>query len=300
MFALAVGMPGKASALPSSTYSMICNSCGNPVIQQRLREEYGNYTRQYVLDFDRGTIRFFERMADRTWREIPVADAERNYFNVLREFWSKNGGSLLYVDRQQITGTRTNLALRELSADAKVHAVPLASGDLDSVSAWDVVYAGNYRNNVADELKANMSTLWSRIATNTQMSVGSVRTLFGVDNPADVRVGVRELAAQVEVTFKDGSRANFAWNPYAKTFEYVPRSSRDSDNNTIPDTPDDVTGGQNGAIYVFSGTPTGVNNSIRFYQRVTSFGVQTPSPTAPAVIACTQVSGGPRVCRLQQ
>jgi hypothetical protein len=280
---------------------MICNNCSTLTILQRLREEYPNYTLQYVLDFERASIRFFARRADRTWYEITVGDAERNYFNTLLELYRKNGGSLVVTDYQSLSGTQFS-ALSVKPADASAPKLAAATdSDFDSISAWDVANSGNPRERVAEAINGTRDAMWARIAGNTQMAVGSLRMLFGADNSADIRVGVRELAANVVVTFKDGSKAKFSWNPYTKAFEYVPKSSRDSDGNIIPDTADEVTGGTNAIRqYNFSGTAYGINNAIRFYQRVTVWNVQTPPPSTPAVLVCTQVDSGPRVCRLQQ
>ena len=300
VFALAVGAPQKARALATNMPVMICNNCGNPVIQQRLREEFGNYATQYVLDLDRGVIRRFARQPDRTWREIAVEDAERNYFNLLVELYRKNG-SLVLTDYQMVTGTHFSaLSSQPISANAPKIAAT-ASSDFDAISAWDVANSGAPREKVVAQLNATRDSMWARLAGNAQMAVGSLRMLFGVDNPADVRLGVRELASHVQVSFKDGSTSKFTWNPYASSFEYIPKSSRDSDGNIIPDTADEVTGGNNAIRqYNFTGTPSGVNNSIRFNQRVTLWNVSTPAPSAPAVLVCTQVDSGPRYCRLQQ
>lgn len=300
VFALAVSAPQKAHALATSTPAMICNNCSNPVIQQRLRDEFGNFATQYVLDLDRGIIRQFARQPDRTWREIGVEDAERNYFNLLVELYGKTG-SLLLTDYQMVTGTsRTGLSSQPISAK-EAKALATASSELDAISAWDIANSGGPREKVIEHLNSTRDSMWVRLAGNAQMAVGSLRILFGVDNPADVRLGVRELASQVHVTFGDGSTSKFAWDPYGKTFEYVPRSSRDSDSNIIPDSADEVTGGTNAIRqYDFSGTPGGVNNAIRFNQRVTLWNVTTPAPSAPAIVVCTQVDSGPRFCRLQQ
>jgi hypothetical protein len=289
-----------AHALPTGTPVLICNSCSNPVILDRLRQQFGSYDTQYVLDFDRGAIRRFARQSKRTWQEIAVADAERNYFNLLIEFRRRNGGSLLYVDRVRLTGTIEQLGTQPIDAHATKRAATAAS-DFDAVSAWEVADSGYFRNRVTDYLNATRGSVLARMAGNMQMAVGSLRMLFGVDNPDDVRLGVRELAAQQEVTFRDGSKSSFAWDPYKQTFTYVPGSSRDSDSNTIPDTTDDVTGGKNSyRHYRFSGTPSGVNNAIRFNRRVSWWNVVTPPPTAPALLVCTQVDAGPRICRLQR
>lgn len=299
VFALAVSAPQKAHALATSTPAMICNNCNNLLIQQRLRDEFGNFATQYVLDLDRGIIRQFARQPDRTWREIGVEDAERNYFNLLVEFYQKNG-SLLITDYQSVSGMRFSPFTAQ-PVDANAPKAAPTSSDFDSVSAWDVADSGAPREKTVAQLNATRDSLWVRLAGNMQMAVGSLRTLFGADNPGDVRLGVRELAAQVQVVFNDGSTSKFAWNPYGNTFEYVPRSSRDSDNNIIPDSPDEVTGGNNAnRIYDFPGSPGGVNNAIRFHQRVTLWNVNSPAPSAPAVVVCTQVDSGPRFCRLQQ
>lgn len=299
--ALATLLPGQAHALATGTPALVCNGCPNPIIFERLRDEYPTYDTQYVLDFDRPAVRRFSRTGQ-NWREIAVDPPEQNYFNLLVDFRNRNGGSLVYIDRQDVTGNLSSLALRPHGTYAPdTKATATITSDLDSVSAWDVANSGNSRNVVTDQLNATRDSLWTRIAGNTQMAVGSVRMLFGVDNPVDVRLGVHDLAAQVEVAFKDGSRSRFSWDPYNKTFEYVPHSSRDSDSNTIPDTADDVTGGKNQIReYRFSGTPTGVNNSIRFYDRVQAWGVSSPTPSAPSVLACTQVDGGPRICHLAE
>lgn len=300
VLALAVGVAGRADALPTNNPVMICDNCSNVTIQLRLQEEFGSHDTQYVLDLARGTIRWYKRQPDRTWIQIPVGSAELNYFNLLMEFKNKNGGALVYTDRQQASGTLSTLALQPRAANAPKVLATMAS-DLDSVSAWDMANSGAPRNTVIDQLNSGRDALFARISGNIAMSVGNVRTLFGVDNPTDVRLGVRDLQAQVEVTFKDGSRSVFTFDPYAKSFTYVPGSSRDSDNNTIPDTADEVTGGRNAIRqYNFSGTPNGANNAIRFNQRVTIWNVSTPAPTAPSVLVCTQVDSGPRVCRLQQ
>ncbi|WNL45788.1 hypothetical protein RKE25_20630 [Dyella sp. BiH032] len=298
--ALAVSATPQAHALATSTPVMICNNCGNPVIQQRLRDEFGTYSTQYVLDLDRGFIRRFARHADRTWSEIAVEDAERNYFNILMELYSKTG-TLFLTDYQMMTGASfTGLQSQPISKST-AERMATTSSDFDGISAWDVANSGAPREKVVAHLNATQDSLWVRLAGNAQMAVGSLRMLFGVDNPADVRLGVRELAAQVHVTFGDGSTSKFAWDPYAKTFAYVPKSSRDSDSNIIPDTADEVTGGNNSIRqYDFSGTPGGVNNAVRFNQRVMLWNVSSPAASAPAVLVCTQVDSGPRYCRLQQ
>jgi hypothetical protein len=300
MLALTLWVSGEARALPTGTPALVCNSCSNPVILDRLRQQFGSYDTQYVLDFDRGAIRRFARQGKWAWQEIAVADAERNYFNLLMEFRRKNGGRLLYVDRVRLTGTIDRLGMQPLDEHApKVSAT--AASDFDAVSAWEVADSGYFRNMVADYLNATRGSVWARIAGNMQMAAGSLRVLFGVDNPNDVRLGVRELAAQLEVTFRDGSRSYFNWDPYAQTFAYVPGASRDSDGNTIPDTTDDVTGGKNSyRHYQFSGTPSGVNNAIRFNRRVSWWNVMTPPPAAPALLVCTQVDSGPRICRQER
>lgn len=293
-------LSSQTGALPTGTPALICNSCSNPVILQRLREQFSSYDTQYVLDFDRGTIRRFARQGRWAWQEISVADPERNYFNLLAEFRRRNGGSLVYIDRIRLTGTIDHLGMEPLDQRVLKKAATTA-GDLEAVSAWEVADSGYFRNMVTDYLNATRGSLWTRMAGNTQWAVGSLRVLFGVDNPNDVRLGVREFAAKQEVTFRDGSRSYFSWDPYQQTFTYIPGSSRDSDGNTIPDKTDDVTGGSNSyRHYQFSGTPNGVNNAIRFNQRVTGWNIVTPAPTAPALLVCTQVDSGPRVCRLQK
>jgi len=298
--ALALGATPQAHALPTSTPAMICNSCSNPVIQQRLRDEFGHYATQYVLDLDRGMLRQFARQPDRTWREIGVDDAERHYFNLLVELYSKTG-SLFLTDYQLVTGASFIPVQSQPISKSAAEKLAATASDFDGISAWDMANSGAPREKVAAHLNATQDSLWVRLAGNAQMAVGSLRALFGVDNPADVRLGVRELAAQVHVSFGDGSTSKFAWDPYEKTFAYVPKSSRDSDNNIIPDTTDEVTGGNNSVRqYNFSGTPGGVNNAVRFHQRVMLWNVSTPAPSAPAVLVCTQVDSGPRFCRLQQ
>lgn len=291
---------GQTSALPTGTPALICNSCSNPVILQRLREQFSSYDTQYVLDFDQGTIRRFARQGKWAWREIPVAEPERNYFNLLMEFRRKNGGSLVYIDRIRLTGSIQRLSMEPNDEPVRKRTAATAA-DFAAVSAWEVADSGYFRNMVTDYLNATRGSLWARIAGNLQMAVGSLRTLFGVDSPNDVRLGVRELAAQHEITFRDGSRSYFTWDPYKQTFTYVPHSSLDSDNNTIPDNVDDVAGGKgNIRWYSFSGTPDGVNNAFRFNRRMLMWGVSTPPASAPALLACTQVDSGPRVCRLQR
>lgn len=300
VLALTLWVSGEAKALPTGTPALICNSCSNPVILQRLREQFSSYDTQYVLDFDRGTIRRFARQGRWAWQEISVADPERNYFSLLAEFRRRNGGSLVYIDRVRLTGTIRNLGMEPIDQHALKKTVTTAA-DLEAVSAWQVADSGYFRNLVTDYLNVTRGSLWARMAGNTQWAVGNLRVLFGVDNANDVRVGVREFAAKQEVTFRDGSKSYFSWDPYQQTFTYIPRSSRDSDGNTIPDTTDDVTGGKNSyRHYQFSGTPDGVNNAIRFNQRVTGWNVVAPAPTAPALLICTQVDSGPRVCRLQR
>lgn len=300
VFALAVSAPQKARAMATNAPVMICDNCSNPLIQQRLRDEFGSFSTQYVLDMERGIIRQFARQPDRTWREIGVGDAERHYFGLLSELYGKTG-SLLLVDHQMITGTsRSELSSRPISANES-RTIAATSGEIGGISAWDMVNSGGPREQVIAHLNSTRDSMWVRLAGNAQMALGSLRILFGVDNPADVRLGVRELAAQVQVSFGDGSTSKFAWDPYTSSFAYVPRSSRDSDLNIIPDTADEVTGGNNAIRqYSFTGTPMGVNNAIRFNQRVTLWNIGTPAPSAPAVLVCTQVDSGPRFCRLQQ
>jgi hypothetical protein len=277
----------ESEALPTATPEMICNSCSNPTILTRLREERASFSTVHVIDFDRRQLRRYRRQANGSFKEINVEAAEQNYFALLLEFRDRNGGNLLYIDR-----TGTSRLSFEVFSDA-------TSG----VTAWQVVDSGQEQNMVARQLNESFAVgpMWAKIAGNLNMGLGNVRTLFGVDDPAQIRLGVLQLQAQLGVDFADGSSTKFTWNPYSKSFEYVPNSGRDSNDNTIPDTESDVTGSSGRSRrYVFPGTPTGGYNAIDFNRRIVRWNVITPLPSTPSVLACSQAQGGPKVCTLEQ
>jgi hypothetical protein len=280
----------ESKALPTGTPAMICNSCANPTILQRLREERPTFNTSYVIDFDRRQLRRYQRQKNGSFKEIIVDEPERHYFALLMEFRDRNGGSLLYIDR---TGINRSVS----------HPVEDFSVSIDGVTAWQVVDSGQEQNRVANYLNSSFAVgpMWAKMAGNLHMALGNVRILFGVDDPGQIRVGVLQFQAQLSVDFTDGSVAKFTWNPYSKSFEYLPNSARDSNDNTIPDTESDVTGGPGRSRrYTFPGTAPGSFNAIDFNRRIVRWNVVSPPPSAPSVLACAQAQGGPKVCTLER
>ena len=117
----------EAGAFERPPPGLICDSCSDAAVQQKLRGQPETGNVQYVLDFDRGTIRQFVRANQNDWREIPVADAERHYFDLLKEFKKRNGGSLIYVQKVKIDGPANNLSLQYLDEPANQPAASAAS-----------------------------------------------------------------------------------------------------------------------------------------------------------------------------
>jgi hypothetical protein len=69
-----------------------------------LREQGAGHDSKFVLSFTEKSIRQFKRQG-KVWKEIAVEAPEREYFDVLHEFWEKNGQSLEYVDRIQMSAS---------------------------------------------------------------------------------------------------------------------------------------------------------------------------------------------------
>ena len=269
-----------SSALPTSSPAMICNSCSNITILQRLNEELPYYNSQYVIDFNSRRLRRFVRNGgSNTFREITVDQADLNYFNLVLEFRDKNSGSLSYLGDIDIATSRSFNPDTITNPPQTAATIPSARYVTENISARDVADSGVFRRQVQEHLNGSQSSaFWQKLAENLQMAVSHVGILFGINNPNDVRIGIRDLAAMTDVHFSDGSKSQFSWNPFQQSFQYVAHSSIDSNGNIIPDTADDVTGGNNQRrTYYFPGSESGSRNANLFVNRVKSWNVQRAS-----------------------
>jgi hypothetical protein len=314
---------GSAMAFPSSSYAMRCDGCSNPDIQQNLQEGFSTQDIVYVYSMTGRTLRLFTRHGQPgggfVFTENPVDAASTAYFQLVLQWYDGNHGSLAYVDNVALNLIKTQVAHlplrsatwgtnspRAMSDVGPPHASPNVGPVGSSLSAYDAVNEGFYRDQVAAYLNSTKDTdatgFWVRAAQMVGMAYGDVRSLTGADNAETVRLGIQSLGAFVDVNFPDGSSMRFGWDPGSHGFLYVPHTAKDGSGNQIPDAPADV-GGANGApkIYVFAATPQGTNDAISFNQRVqTLFGGSAPAPSTPATLACVYVTGGTPTCTLQQ
>lgn len=292
-------MPVVARVLPARAPAFQCSGCSDTEVYQQLQSVAGNQNVQYVVDLRDGGVRRFERQPGRAWREAAVTGPERDYAGLVRQFVLASDGGLVYVDKQRVTGVpeRPILLRREEEGSA---GSSMPAGGARSVSAWDLTESEDVRRHVIDQLNASLGSLFARVARDVHMEGRSVRRLFGVDDPADIKFDMTYPKVRVDVEFVDGGRSSFVWEPDARSFSYVSGSSRDSENNSVPDTVIQLTGGRNAICeYRFSATPAGAENANRFYRRAASWNVATPRPGVPATLLCSQVDDHPPVCRLE-
>jgi hypothetical protein len=285
-------LPEESNAFPTKTPVFVCNRCSNPTIVTALRENFPNYNTQHVLDFDGRRIRRFKQNGNHTWSEIPVEPREQEYFNIVLEFKDKNGGSLKYFDNIQMSvayDSAHRVQIESSFSDGQYQ--PFASPPpVEGVSAWEVVDTGFARNEVKDHLNRTMGSrgFFQRFESSLHMAAGKVRILLGLDNPTDVRLGIRELAVGTRIDFQDASHAKFAWDPYSASWEYVPHSSHDSSNNIIPEKFDDISGGKNSQrVYNFPQTQQASIDALEFQRRITRWNVPIPNVIVPIQIVCT-------------
>jgi hypothetical protein len=305
------GFGGKAVAMPSGTYAIRCDQCANPVIINMLRESYSNRDSWFVYDLQRQTIRYFVKesnvLHEHTWtpRERPVPSDVASYWALAMSFYKKNNHSLSFSIKLPVSTSKASgvTALSYPRATPATLSAALAASN-GEITAWDAINEGYYRNKVVSYLNTQNTSssggIYARMVEATGMTAGNLNVLFGSSSPDSVRVSLRELGLSITVQFPDGSTQRYDWSPSDHSWFYVPGTSRDASGNTIPDNPSKV-GGSNGSTknYVFPGTPQGSLDAISWYQRVELWGVNTPSPQAPAVLACVN-AGGTTSCTLSR
>lgn len=161
-----------------------------------------------------------------------------------------------------------------------------ANGTITGVSAFDVIFPGGPRNNVANWLMNHPVTA-TTITAQAHSLGAAVASILRSANVTTI----------LTVTFTDGSKASFSFEVVNGTITYVEGSAVDAYGNTIPSNMNQL----NGIQFDYSGE--GSNGlgpaSIRMQNHLyTMFGVPVVSGSSSRIISWTcTLNGNGVVCR---
>lgn len=149
-------------------------------------------------------------------------------------------------------------------------------------SAFEVVGSTSARNAISDHLGGSWPGALAGFA-----SVGRLINPVNWFRSPDVKL-------TIVVHFPDGSKATFEYNFDFKSWEYVEDSAIDSNNNIIPETVLDFSGGDgNSREFNFSGGSS--SDLTNFLQRAALLGIPITGPSSGRIIACV-TAGGVTTC----
>lgn len=149
------------------------------------------------------------------------------------------------------------------------------------VNAYDVTLSSQVRNNINNAI---MNDPWM-VFTQTMSAAGRVLKL-------EFLTGA-QTQLTTYATFPDGSRSIFRWNWDLKRWEYVPGTSVDSNQNTIPETKLDFVNGEVGhGDFVFRDWQDSDLHDFLYRAEFNQIPVTGAMPTQGRVgLACSVVEG---------
>lgn len=280
--------------IPANAKVLHCDGCTN----QEMYSEAVSYLigvspgspigafHTYVVNIDDGAVRKYtkvqnvpvdpEEVVVTDYLELAVEPEIEQFIADLHEIAATQGGRI-DLDGQSPSGT----------SRAVFGASVFSSSGFPS-NAYENIQRPDLEANVQNYIDNKLISIAQKFATFM-----NAYNPFAGFNPDAILI-------TIQVRFQDGSYAVYTYNNRLKQWDRVPGMSRDSNNNVIPETPEDVYGSGT-RTYHFSGpqgTGGGIDNNLNaFINHATLLGAEFsgPAPSGYTVaITCT-----PELCFIQ-
>lgn len=252
-----------------------CFQCSNEQMSSVARS-YGDGT-QYVYDLYSQVLGF--NVQGSTATAFTPDQFVQDQFWALRTLFIESNGTMSIEMTVDIPESQAGIAAPVLPpAFRQQRNVSTMAGE-SSVNAYDVLRSSQARNLIDKRLKENPRVSFTATAASMGRAIK-----FEHLNSGNAKLSV-------SVSFPDGSRVVFIFNYDTKNWEYANGTAVDSNNNSIPETPDGFVNGEAG--YAEYGFQNGLGSDASdFIHRANMMGITVTGQrgSGRTGIACTKVN----------